>query len=79
MTLINIAKLAVAGALVGSAVGLAAGVATADPWGNPDPVAPANAPRKPADTFLNEPVVWWWGPSGGHWGVWINGQFLTLT
>jgi hypothetical protein len=24
-------------------------------------------------------LVWWdWG-SGGHWGVWVNGEFLPFT
>lgn len=79
MKLSDAAKVAIAAALLGSSLGLGAGVAVADPSGNPDPVAPAWAPRKPAETWLNQPVVWGWLPAGGHWGVWINGQFLTLT
>jgi len=79
MRMTKIAKLTVAGALIGASVSLGAGVAAADPAGNPDPVAPAWAPRKPAEVWLGQPVVWWWGPSGGYWGVWTNGQFLPLT
>lgn len=39
---------------------------------------PAWAPRKPAETWLGEPVVWFSG-WGGRWGVWKNGAFITLS
>ncbi len=69
------ATIAVAGVLAG------APVAHADPAPQPAPEpAPSWAPRKPAETWLGQPVVWWTGPTpGGHWGVWINGGFLNLS
>ncbi|KUH81167.1 hypothetical protein AU186_14935 [Mycobacterium sp. GA-1999] len=42
-----------------------------------DPVPP-NAPRKPAEFWLGEPVVWFSG-WGGRWGVWKNGAFIHLS
>lgn len=39
---------------------------------------PSWAPRKPAEFFLGEPVVWHSG-WGGRWGVWKNGGFITLS
>ncbi len=24
-------------------------------------------------------MVWWNLPAGGHWGVWVNGDFLPFT
>lgn len=66
---------AVAIAFAGAAIGLgaapSAGANEAPPW----------APRKPADVWLGQPVVWWDGDPtpGGHWGVWINGGFINLT
>ncbi|ART69968.1 MULTISPECIES: hypothetical protein [Mycobacteriaceae] len=75
-----LAAVAVAGAIAGSAVGLGAATASADPAAPPPSLeAPASAPRKPAQTWQGQPVVWWdWG-SGGHWGVWINDGFIPLT
>jgi hypothetical protein len=32
----------------------------------------------PAQVWDGQPVVWTSG-WGGRWGVWINGQFITLT
>jgi hypothetical protein len=71
---------AVAGAVTAALVGLGP-VASADPPPPPPPnsdEAPAWAPRKPAEVWHNLPVVWAWLPAGGHWGVWINGDFLPL-
>ncbi|WP_018599885.1 hypothetical protein [Mycobacterium sp. 155] len=75
-----LAAVAVAGAIAGSAIGLGAATASADPAAPPPSLeAPAWAPRKPAQMWEGQPVVWWdWG-SGGHWGVWINGGFIALT
>ena len=42
-----------------------------------DPV-PEWAPRKPAEVWLGEPVVWTTG-WGGRWCVWKNGQIITLS
>ncbi|WP_205844255.1 hypothetical protein [Mycolicibacterium sp. GF69] len=42
-----------------------------------DPVPP-NAPPKPAEFWLGEPVVWFSG-WGGRWGVWKNGAFIHLS
>jgi hypothetical protein len=41
-------------------------------------VPPPNAPPKPAERWDGQPVVWTSG-WGGRWGVWINGQFITLS
>ncbi|MDT5338479.1 MAG: hypothetical protein QOD90_3984 [Mycobacterium sp.] len=83
MTLIKTTLSAVAVAVGLSVAVLGAGsiVASADP---PPPapgqgeVPPPNAPRKTAEFFDGEPVVWtsMWG---GRWGIWKNGQFLTLS
>ncbi|MHA3022036.1 hypothetical protein ACXPWS_17515 [Mycobacterium sp. BMJ-28] len=76
------AAAAVAGAIIGSSIGLGVGIAHAEPpvdAGGPTLEAPANAPKKPAEFWQGHPMVWWdWG-SGGHWGVWTNGQFLPFT
>lgn len=42
-----------------------------------EPVPPY-APPKPAEFWIGEPVVWVSG-WGGRWGVWKNGQFITLS
>lgn len=65
----------------GAAVGLAtAATAMAEPAGPPPSLpAPAWAPKKPAETWQGQPMVWWNLPAGGHWGVWINGDFLPFT
>jgi hypothetical protein len=39
---------------------------------------PPNAPPQPAAFWDGEPVVWTSG-WGGRWGVWKNGQFITLS
>lgn len=74
---------AIAGALTAAFVGLGASVASAQPA--PPPPAPVQgevpptwAPRKPAEVWNGQPVVWVSG-WGGRWGVWINGGFIPLT
>jgi hypothetical protein len=74
---------AVAGALAAGVFG--AGVAGADPPPAPNPPwaavgdpVPPNAPAKPAEFWLGEPVVWTTG-WGGRWCVWKNGQIITLS
>ncbi|BBY42374.1 hypothetical protein [Mycolicibacterium celeriflavum] len=47
----------------------------APPPGEP---VPPWAPPKPAEFWIGEPVVWISG-WGGRWGVWKNGQFITLS
>ncbi|KUI03986.1 hypothetical protein [Mycobacterium sp. IS-3022] len=42
-----------------------------------EPVPPW-APKKPAEFWLGEPVVWFSG-WGGRWGVWKNGAFIHLS
>jgi len=82
MSLTRAALVAVtgAGAIIGAALGLNAATASADPPPPPPSLeAPAWAPKKPAESWHGYPMVWWdWG-SGGHWGVWINDNFLPLT
>lgn len=81
-----LASVAIAGGLTAATLGFS-GAASADPppppplpaeqdpgppppdWGGPKPLQPVWAP--------NTPVVWSW--PWGRWGMWINGQFLTLT
>lgn len=79
---ITVAAIAVAGGLTGGAIGLGTPVATADPAPPPAPVqgeeVPAWAPRKPAEVWNGQPVVWFSG-WGGRWGVWINGGFIPLS
>lgn len=74
---------AVAGAAAAVAICLGAPLAAAEPPPPPpgSDVAPDWAPRKPAENWLGQPVVWWDGDPtpGGHWGVWINGGFINLT
>ena len=87
LTKAALASVAIAGGLTAAAMGFS-GVASADP--PPPPPLPAEqapgppppdwAPPKPLQPLWspNTPVVWdpgW----GGKWGMWINGQFLTLT
>jgi hypothetical protein len=68
-----------AGAIFGSALGMGTAVAQPVDPGGPALDVPANAPPRPAEFWQGHPMVWWdWG-SGGHWGVWINGQFLPFT
>ncbi|PXX11340.1 hypothetical protein [Mycolicibacterium moriokaense] len=74
---------AIAGALTAAVLGFGAPLASADP--PPPPPAPVlgdppppNAPPKPAEVWDGQPVVWTTG-WGGRWGVWINGQFITLS
>ncbi|WP_198951903.1 hypothetical protein [Mycobacterium sp. AT1] len=77
----TLSALAVTAGLASAALGLGTAVAIADP---PPPVPaqgevpPPNAPRKTAEFWNGEPVVWtsMWG---GRWGVWKNGQFITLS
>jgi hypothetical protein len=72
--------LAVAGALIATVLGLGGAVASADPPPPPGQgeVPPSWAPPMPAQVWDGQPVVWTSG-WGGRWGVWINGQFITLT
>ena len=79
----TLAAIAVAGGLTAIVAGLGAAPAIADP--PPPPPAPVQgeeppswAPRKPAEVWDGQPVVWTSG-WGGRWGVWINGQFITLS
>jgi hypothetical protein len=74
---------ALAGGLVAGAFGI--GVASADPPPPPNPPwaavgdpVPDWAPRKPAERWLGEPVVWTTG-WGGRWCIWKNGQIITLS
>ncbi len=68
--------------VAGGLLGFGAAPAGADPVPPPPPALgeqpPAWAPAKPAPVWDGQPVVWtsMWG---GRWGVWINGQFITLT
>lgn len=71
-----VATFAAAG-LIGAALGLGAVTASADP--DPSLPPPPNAPKKPAETWQGHPMVWWNLPAGGHWGVWVNGDFLPFT
>ena len=78
----TLAAIAVAGGLTAIVAGMGTAPASADP---PPPPAPAQgeeppswAPRKPADFWDGQPVVWTSG-WGGRWGVWINGGFITLS
>jgi hypothetical protein len=75
--------LAIAGGFAAGILGI--GVASADPPPSPNPPwaavgdpVPPNAPPKPAEFWLGEPVVWTTG-WGGRWCVWKNGQILTLS
>jgi hypothetical protein len=72
---------AVAGGLVAATLGFGAVLASADPPPPPAPmgeVPPPNAPPKTAESWNGEPVVWtsMWG---GRWGIWKNGDFITLS
>ncbi|MGE2716159.1 hypothetical protein ACQI4L_19070 [Mycolicibacterium litorale] len=74
---------AITAGLTAAALGFGAAAATAQPTPPPPPPAqgepvPAWAPRKPAEFWAGQPVVWtsaW----GGRWGVWINGGFIPLS
>jgi hypothetical protein len=83
-----VAGAVVVSGLTAGALGLGAAVASADP--PPPPPLPAEqvpgppppdwAPPKPIQPVWSPdtPVVWdpgW----GGKWGMWVNGQFITLT
>ncbi len=72
---------AVAGGLAAATLGMGTGLAVAQPP-PPAPVLgempPPNAPPKPTEFWLGEPVVWTSG-WGGRWGVWKNGQILLLS
>ena len=73
---------AVAAAISAGGLGLGAATSIAQPPPPPPPAqgepVPAWAPRKPAEFWAGQPVVWtsaW----GGRWGVWINGGFIALS
>lgn len=75
--------IAVAGGLTAAMLSLGAAQAVAEPAPPPPApiqgeVPPAWAPKKPADVWNGQPVVWNSG-WGGRWGVWINGGFITLS
>jgi hypothetical protein len=78
-----LAAIAVAGGFTVASLGLGAALASAEP---PPPapaevqgeIPPPNAPPKTAEFWDGEPVVWTSG-WGGRWGVWKNGQFITLS
>lgn len=77
----TVAAFAMAAGLAATTLGLGTTVAIAQPPpGVPaqGEIPPPNAPPKTTDFWLGEPVVWtsMWG---GRWGVWKNGQFLTLS
>jgi hypothetical protein len=79
----TLAAIAVAGGLTAIIAGFGAAPASADPPPPPPaPIqaeeAPSWAPRKPADVWDGQPVVWTSG-WGGRWGVWINGGFIPLS
>ena len=78
-----LAAVTIAGGLAASILGLGVATGSADPV--PPPPAPVQgepppswAPRKPAEFWNGQPVVWNSG-WGGRWGVWINGGFITLS
>ncbi|MDT5011271.1 MAG: hypothetical protein QOH57_2888 [Mycobacterium sp.] len=71
----------IAGGLTAALLGVGAEVASADPPPPPPPqgeVPPPNAPPKPDERWDGQPIVWTSG-WGGRWGVYINGQFITLS
>lgn len=70
LTKAALATVAATGVIIGSAIGLGAATASADP------LPPPNAPKKPAESWQGHPMVWAQLPAGGHWGVWVNGDFL---
>lgn len=78
----SLRTIAVAGGLTAALLGLGSVPATADPPPPPAPmlgdVPPPNAPPKTAEFWNGEPVVWtsMWG---GRWGIWKNGDFITLS
>ena len=79
----TLSAVAVAGGITASILGLGAAMASAQPAPPPPPPVlgepvPNWAPKKPAEMWNNQPIVWtsaW----GGRWGVWINGGFIPLT
>jgi hypothetical protein len=77
----TLAAVAVAGGFAASVLGLGASLASAEPPPPPPlPIeeAPDWAPKKPAEVWDGQPVVWTTG-WGGRWGVWINGGFIPLS
>lgn len=79
-----VTAVAVTAALSAGALGLGTATSIAQPPPPPPPApalgepVPPWAPRKPAENWAGQPVVWtsaW----GGRWGVWINGGFITLS
>jgi len=80
----TLSAIAVAGGLTATIVGIG-GTALAGAEPAPPPPAPVQgevapdwAPRKPAEVWNGQPVVWSSG-WGGRWGVWINGGFIPLS
>ncbi len=84
MTLIKttLSAVVIVGGVTAASLGLGASMASAQPAPPPAPVLgevpPPNAPKKTAEFWNGEPVVWtsMWG---GRWGVWKNGGFIPLT
>lgn len=79
----RLAAVAVLGGLAIAVLGAAPASADPPPPPNPPEAAtgepvPTWAPRKPAEFWNGQPVVWTSG-WGGRWGVWINGGFITLS
>jgi hypothetical protein len=79
----TLSAVALAGGLTAAMLGLGAALASAEP--PPPPPAPVQgepppswAPKKPAEVWNGQPVVWYSG-WGGRWGVWINGGFIPLS
>jgi hypothetical protein len=79
----TLSAVAMAGGLAAATLGLGAALASAEPA--PPPPAPVQgevppswAPKKPAEVWNGQPVVWHSG-WGGRWGVWINGGFIPLS
>jgi hypothetical protein len=75
------AAISLAGGLAAASVGLGTGLAIAQPPPCSVPggeIPPPNAPPKPTQVWLGEPVVWTSG-WGGRWGVCKNGQILLLS
>lgn len=73
LTKAALATVAAAGAIAVTAIGLGSATASADP------LPPPGAPKKPAESWQGHPMVWAQLPAGGHWGVWVNGDFLPFT
>ncbi|MFI5506299.1 hypothetical protein ACIA48_02445 [Mycobacterium sp. NPDC051804] len=88
----TLTAVAVSGGLTAATLGMGAGLAIAQPPPPPPrpaeapappppvlgEVPPPNAPPKPTEFWLGEPVVWTSG-WGGRWAIFKNGQPLLLS